>query len=70
MVRTPYATQNLQRKHRTDLRITTKGRKSTMNTGLMKISVLNVRGLYGREKLLQGELKNISLPTTRKENNW
>ena len=41
-----------------------------MNTGLMKIRVLNVRGLYGREKLLQGELKNISLPTTRKENNW
>ena len=28
-----------------------------MNTGLMKIGVWNVRGLYGKEKLLQEELK-------------
>jgi len=28
-----------------------------MNHGLMKIDVWNVRGLYGKEKLLQEELK-------------
>ena len=28
-----------------------------MNPGLMKIGVWNVRGLYGKEKLLQEELK-------------
>jgi hypothetical protein len=28
-----------------------------MNTGLMKIGVWNGRGLYGKEKLLQEELK-------------
>jgi len=27
-----------------------------MNPGLMKIGVWNVRGLYGKEKLLQEEL--------------
>ena len=43
-----------------------------MNPGLMKIGVWNVRGLYGREKLLQEELKkktnvNIALiPETKK----
>ena len=37
--------------------MTTKAIKSTMNTGLMKIGVWNVRGLYGKEKLLQEELK-------------
>jgi len=52
ILRTPYPTQNLQRKHRT-----TKARKRTMNPGLMKIGVWNVRGLYGREKLLQEEFK-------------
>jgi hypothetical protein len=57
-LRTSYSTQNLQRKHRTDLHTTTKARKRTLNPGLMKIGVWNVRGLYGKEKLLQGELKN------------
>ena len=52
-LRTSYSTQNLQRKHRTDLHMTTKARKRTVNTGLMKIGVWNVRGLYGKEKLLQ-----------------
>ena len=48
-----------------------------MNPGLMKIGVLNVRSLYGKEKLLQEELKKqmcpfeiIPLQITRKENNW
>jgi len=54
---TPYSTQNLQRKHRTDLH-TTKARKRTMNQGLMKMGVWNVSCLYGKEKLLQGELEN------------
>ena len=35
----------------------TKARKRTMNPGLMKISVWNVRGLYGKEKLLKEEFK-------------
>jgi len=37
--------------------MTTKARKKTMNPGLMKIGIWNVRGLYGKEKLLQEELK-------------
>ena len=41
--------------------MTTKARKRTMNTGLMKICVWNVRGLYGKEKLLQEELKNANV---------
>jgi len=57
ILRTPYQTQNLQKKHRTDSQMTTKARKRTMSTGLMKICVWNVRGLYGKEKLLQEELK-------------
>jgi len=56
-LRTPYSIQNLQRKYRTDLHMTTKVRKRTMYPGLMKIGVWNVRGLYGKEKLLQEELK-------------
>jgi len=52
ILRTPYPIQNLQRKHRTDSQMTTKSRKMTMNPGLMKIAVWNVRGLYGKEKLL------------------
>jgi len=32
-----------------------------MNTGLMKIGVWNVRGFYGKEKLLQEELKKINV---------
>ena len=43
-----HPTQNLQRKNRTD---------SQMNPGLMKIGVWTVRCLYGKEKLLQEELK-------------
>jgi len=41
----------------TDLQMTTKARMRTMNPGSMKIGVWNVRGLYGKEKLLQEELK-------------
>jgi len=37
--------------------MTTKVRKRTMNPDLMKIGVWNVRGLYGKEKVLQEELK-------------
>ena len=49
----PYPTQNLQRKHRTDSQMTTKARKRTMNPGLMKTGVWNVRGLYGlRTKII------------------
>jgi len=57
IVNTPYPAQSLQKKHRTDLQMTTKAGKRTMNTGLMKIGVWNVRGLNGKEKLLQEELK-------------
>jgi len=53
ILRTPYPTQNLQRKHRTDSQMTTKARKRTMNPGLMKIGVWNVRGLYGKEQKIQ-----------------
>jgi hypothetical protein len=35
----------------------TKARKRTTNPGLMKTRVWNVRGLYGKDKLLQEELK-------------
>jgi len=41
--------------------MTTKARKRTMNTGLMKIGVWNVRGLYGREKLLQEDFKKADV---------
>jgi len=58
---TPYPTQNLQRKHRTDLQMTIKERKRTMNPGLMKIGVWNVRGLNGKEKVLQEELKKSNV---------
>ena len=34
-----------------------------MNTGLKKIGVWNVRGLYGKEKLLQEELKKANVDT-------
>jgi len=37
--------------------MTTKARKRIMNPGLMKIGVWNVRGLYGKERLMQEELK-------------
>ena len=38
----------------------TKARKGTMNPGLMKIGVWNVRGLYGKKKLLQEKLKKMN----------
>jgi len=43
-----------------------------MNSGLMKISVWNVKGLYSKEKLLKEELKKAYvdiavIPETRKE---
>ena len=41
--------------------MTTKARKRTVNRGLMKIGVWNVRGLYGKEKLLQEELKKANV---------
>ena len=52
--------------------MTTKARKRTMNPGLMKIGVWNVRGLNGKEKLLQEELKKANvdiavIPETKKE---
>ena len=54
--------------------MTTKARKRAMNPGLMKIGVWNVRGLYGKEKLLQEELKKANvrvdiavIPETKKE---
>jgi len=34
ILRTPYPTQNIQRKHRTDSQMTTKARKRTINPGL------------------------------------
>jgi len=72
ILRTPYPTQNLQRKHKTDSQMTTKARKRTLNPGLMKIGVWNVRGLYGKEKLLQEELKKADvdiavIPETKKK---
>jgi len=60
ILRTRYPTQNLQRKHRTDLHMTTKERKRTINPSLMKVGVWNVRGLYGKENLLQEELIKIA----------
>ena len=52
--------------------MTTKARKRTKNSGLMKIGVWNVRGLYGIEKLLQEELKRANvdiavIPETKKK---
>ena len=44
-----------------------------MNPGLMKIGFWNVRGLYDKEKLLQGELKKkvsvgiAVIPETKKK---
>jgi hypothetical protein len=72
ILRTPYTTQNLQRKHRTYIRMTTKARKRTKFSGLTKIGIWNVRGLYGKEKLLHEELKkeNVDIaviPETKKK---
>ena len=57
---------------RTDIQTTTKARKRTKNSGLTKIGVWNVRGLYGKEKLLQEELKKVNvdiavIPETKKK---
>jgi len=38
--------------------MTTKARKRAINPGVMKIGAWNVRGLYGKENLLQEELKS------------
>ena len=72
ILRTPNSTQNLQRKSRTDIQMTTKARKRTKNSGLMRIGVWNVRGLYGKENLLQDELKKANvdiavIPETKKK---
>jgi hypothetical protein len=50
----------------------TKAKKRTTNSGLLKIGVWNVRGLHGKEKLLQEELikANVDIaviPETKKE---
>ena len=52
--------------------MTSKARKRTMNTGLMKIGVWNVGGLYGKKELLQEELKKADvdkavIPETKKK---
>ena len=52
--------------------MTTKARERTMNSGLMKISVWNVKGLYSKEKLLKEELKKAYvdiavIPETKKK---
>jgi len=72
ILRTPYPTQNLQRKHRTDSQMKTKAIKRAMNPGLMKIGVWNIRGLNGKEKLLQEALKKANviiavIPETKKK---
>jgi hypothetical protein len=72
ILRTPYTTQNLQRKRRTDLHMTTKARKRTKSSGLMQIGVWNVRGLNRKENLLQEELKKANvdiavIPETKKK---
>jgi exonuclease III len=41
--------------------VTTKARKTKMNSGAMKIGIWNVRGIYGKEKLLQEELKKANV---------
>jgi len=56
ILRTPYPTQNLQRKHRTDLYMTTKARKTTTNTGLMKIGT-------PKYNLISKQPKNVNYPT-------
>jgi hypothetical protein len=61
ILRTPYPTQNLQTKHRTDLQMTTKAKERTMNSSLIKIGVWNVRGLYGKKKLLQKKVKKSNV---------
>jgi hypothetical protein len=43
ILRTPYLTPKHQSKHRTDLQMTTNARKRTINSGLIKIGVWNVR---------------------------
>jgi len=63
ILRTLYPTQNLQKESRTDSQITTKARERTMNTGLMKIGVWNVRRLNEKEKLLYEELKKANVDT-------
>jgi len=53
--------------------MTTKARKKTIDPGLMEIGVWNVRGLYGKGKLLHEELKkkaNVDIaviPETKKK---
>jgi hypothetical protein len=64
--------QSLQRKHRTDLHVTTKARKRTKNSGIPKIGVWTGRGLYGKEKLILEELQKANvdiavIPETKKE---
>jgi hypothetical protein len=50
----------------------TKARERTKNSGLTKIGVWNVRGLYCKEKLLQKELQKANvdiavIPETKKK---
>ena len=52
--------------------MTTKARKRTTNSGLLKIGVWNVRGLNGKEQILQDELIKAKvdiavIPETKKK---
>jgi hypothetical protein len=60
-MRTHYTTENVQRKSRTDLQMTTRARKRTVNQGFLKIGVWNFGGLHGKEKLLREELKKATV---------
>ena len=52
--------------------MTAKARKRTTNSGLLKIGVWNVRGLNGKEQILQDELIKVKvdiavIPETKKK---
>ena len=67
ILRTPYPTQNFYRKHRTDSQMTTKVSERTMNPGLMKTGVWNVRGLYSRNEVTETSGR---LHPLWPQNNW
>jgi len=56
ILRTPYPTQNLQRKHRTDLHMTIKVRKTTTNTGFMNLGT-------PKYNLISQQPKNVNYQT-------
>ena len=61
ILRTPYPTQNLQRKHRTDSQMPTKARKRTMNPGLMKIGGWNVRVYMAKRNCCRKNYKKANV---------